>query len=262
MEAFLIYALVGSIAGTIGGLMGIGGGLIIVPALAWIFRAHGFAEASIMHLAIGTSLATIIPTSISSMWTHHQHGAVRWPVFFRLLPGFAMGALIGGMTAGAIASGILRLCFGVFLSLVGAHLAFGSNPAPHRNLPGTSALFLVGTAIGTLSALVGIGGGNLTVPFLLYCNVSIRQAVATGAAAGLPIATIGTATFVVAGQDVPDLPAWSSGYCYGPAWLGIAATSVLFAPLGAKLAHRIPTPALKRGFGVVLIIVGLRMLLR
>ncbi|MGF1613352.1 MAG: sulfite exporter TauE/SafE family protein [Gammaproteobacteria bacterium] len=260
MEAFFAYPLIGIGAGILGGLLGVGGGIVIVPALVWIFHANGFPENSIMHMAIGTSLATILPTSLASVRAHHKHQAVQWRVFLRLSPGFGLGALLGAIAATYIASGQLRLLFGVFLCLVAMQLTLGSAPAPHRELPGRNGLLAVGTLIGMLSALLGIGGGNLTVPFLLHCRVPIRQAIATGAAAGMPIATIATVGYIVAGQYTLHLPAWSIGYVYGPAWVGIATMSVLFAPLGAKLAHRLPTVWLRRGFGLFLMIVGLRML--
>ncbi len=261
METFLAYPLIGAIAGTIGGLLGVGGGIVVVPALVWIFHVNGFPEASIMHLAVGTSLATIVPTSVASVYAHHQHGAVRWSVFLCLGPGFALGALLGATAAAHVAGGQLRLLFGLFLCLIAAQLALASPGAAQRDLPGRNRLFVVGTLIGGLSVMLGIGGGNLTVPFLLRCRVPVRQAIATGAAAGLPIATIGAAAYVVAGQGADELPAWSVGYVYGPGLAGIAAMSVWFAPLGAKLAHRLPTALLRRVFGVFLLVVGLRLLI-
>ena len=261
MDVLFAYPLIGAIAGTVGGLLGVGGGIVVVPALAWIFQANGFPESSVMQLAVGTSLATIVPTSVASVRAHHKHGAVQWSVLLRLAPAFALGALLGAIAAAHVASGQLRLLFGLFLCLIATQLALASNPKPQRNLPGRSGLFAIGTLIGLLSALLGIGGGNLTVPFLLRCRVPIRQAIATGAAAGVPIATIGAAAYIVAGQGVHGLPAWSAGYVYGPGLAGIAAMSVLFAPLGAKLAHRLPTAILRRGFGVFLLLVGLRMLI-
>jgi uncharacterized membrane protein YfcA len=261
MEAFFAYPLIGALAGTLGGLLGVGGGIVVVPALVWIFHSNGFPESSIMHLAVGTSLATIVPTSVASVRAHHKHGAVQWSVLMRLGPGFAFGALLGAMAATHVASDQLRLLFGVFLCLIAAQLMRASNPRPQRNLPGPSSLFTIGTLIGALSALLGIGGGNLTVPFLLRCRVPIREAIGTGAAAGIPIATVGATAYVVAGQGAQGLPAWTAGYVYGPGLIGIAAMSVLFAAFGAKLAHRLPTAILRRGFGVFLLIVGLRMLL-
>lgn len=261
MEALLAYLLIGAIAGTIGGLLGVGGGIVVVPALVWIFHANGFPESSIMHLAVGTSLATIVPTSVVSVRAHHKHGAVRWSIFRPLGPGFALGALLGAIAAAHVAGGQLRLLFGCFLCLIAAHLALAPQAAPQRELPGRNRLFAVATVIGVLSAMFGIGGGNLTVPFLLRCRVPVRQAIATGAAAGVPIATIGAAGYIVAGQGADGLPAWSAGYVYGPGLVAIATMSVWFAPFGAKLAHRLPTATLRRVFGVFLLTVGLRLLI-
>lgn len=240
MEALFAYLLIGAIAGTIGGLLGIGGGIVVVPALVWMFHVHGVPESSIMHLAVGTSLATIVPTSIASVRAHHKHGAVQWALISHLAPGFALGALIGAIAASYVTSGLLRLLFGAFLCLIAAQLILASSPKPKRDLPGRRSLIIIGTLIGAVSALLGIGGGNLTVPVLLRCRVSIRQAIATGAVAGIPIATVGAIAYVISGQGTDGLPAWSAGYVYGPALAGIAVMSVLFAAIGAKLTHRLP----------------------
>jgi len=260
-ETLLFYLALGAFAGVMAGLLGVGGGLIIVPALAWIFHLQGVAEAVIMHLAIGTSLATIVVTSISSVRAHHRLGAVLWPVFWRLTPGIVAGAWLGAAIADALPSAALRVVFGVFVLLVAAQLGFGAKPAPHRTLPGAAGMFAAGGVIGLVSAIVGIGGGSLTVPWLTWCNTSIRNAVATSAACGLPIALAGAAGFIVTGWDQAGLPPWSLGYIYGPAMAGVAVASMLFAPLGARLAHTLPTIALKRVFAGFLALVGIKMLM-
>jgi len=261
IESLPFYLALGAFAGVLAGLLGVGGGVVIVPALAWIFHLQGIADSVSMHMAIGTSLATIVMTSISSVAAHHSHGAVLWPVFWRLTPGIVIGALAGAAVADALNSTTLRTVFAIFLLLVSAQMGFGFKPTPHRSLPGAPALAAVGSGIGTVSAIVGIGGGSLTVPFLNWCNVAIREAVATSAACGLPIAVAGATGFVITGWNAPALPAWSAGYVYAPALLGIAVASVACAPLGAKLAHTVPTAALKKFFAVFLVIVGTRMLL-
>lgn len=261
VSTLLLYLLLGAFAGVMAGLLGVGGGLIIVPVLAWIFRGQHFSESVVMHLAIGTSLATIVVTSLSSVRAHHQRGAVLWPVVWQLTPGIVVGAWLGAAIADGLSSFTLQKVFAVFVLLMSAQMGLGAKPAPQRELPGAAAMGAVGGVIGVVSAIVGIGGGSLTVPFLAWCNISIRQAVATSAACGLPIALAGSVGFVITGLNAPALPAWSLGYIYGPALAGVAVVSMLFAPLGAKLAHTLPTELLKRVFAVFLMLVGIKMLL-
>ena len=265
MEAFLLtllfYLVLGVFAGVMAGLLGVGGGLIIVPALAWIFHHQQVGDAIIMHLAIGTSLATIVVTSISSVRAHHRRGAVLWPVFWRLTPGIVIGAWVGAAIADALPSAVLSKVFAVFVLAVAAQMGFGAKPSPHRELPGKVGMWSAGGVIGSISAIVGIGGGSLTVPFLSWCNTAIRQAVATAAACGLPIALAGTLGFIVTGLNTAGRPDWSFGYIYFPALVGIVLTSTLSAPLGARLAHTLPTEVLKKVFAIFLTLVGIKMLL-
>lgn len=261
MLTLMLYLTLGAFAGIMAGLLGVGGGLIIVPVLAWIFRSQQMNDALIMHLAIGTSLATIVMTSMSSVRAHHQRGAVLWPVVWQLAPGIVIGAWLGAAVADALPSAALSKIFAVFVLLVAAQMAFGAKPAPHRDLPGTRGMWAAGGVIGGMSAIVGIGGGSLTVPFLTWCNTAMRQAVATSAACGLPIAVAGALGFVVTGLNTAHLPTWSLGYIYGPALAGVAAASVVCAPLGAKLAHTLPTETLKKVFAAFLALVGTQMLL-
>lgn len=261
METYALYLLAGVLVGVIAGLFGVGGGLIIVPLLVFIFHGQGIATELTMHLAIGTSLATIMVTSLSSVRAHHRHGAVLWPVFRRLAPGIVAGTLLGSYIVDQLPNAALRVIFGVFELLVAAQMGFGVQAAPHRQLPGWAGMSLAGVIIGKVSAIIGIGGGTLSVPFLTWCNITIRRAVATSAACGLPIAVAGTLGFIVMGWNAPALPAWSTGYIYWPAFAGIAAASVLFAPLGAKLAHTLPAEKLKRYFAIFLAFLGIRMLL-
>ena len=256
----MLYLVLGAFAGTLAGLLGVGGGLIIVPVLAGVFYGLGHSPEVVMHMAIGTSLATIVLTSISSVRAHHRRGAVLFPTFVRLVPGIVLGAWLGVAVADILRGDTLRQVFGVFELLVAAQMAFGRAPAPHRVLPGVFGLSLAGGVIGAVSAIVGIGGGTMTVPFLRWCNVAMRQAVATAAAVGLPIALAGALGFVVAGWGNPALPEASTGYLYWPAFLGIVAASMLFAPLGAHWAHILPTALLKRFFATFLAGLGLWML--
>jgi uncharacterized membrane protein YfcA len=254
------YLVLGAFAGTVAGLLGVGGGLIIVPVLVFIFTGHGFAPENIVHLAIGTSLATIVVTSISSTRAHHMHGAVLWPSFWRLTPGIVLGTFVGAGIADLMNATSLRTFFGVFELMVAVQMALNIKPDPHRQLPGWPGTSTAGTCIGTVSAIVGIGGGTMTVPFLVWCNVSMRKAVATSAACGLPIAIAGASGYILTGWNERALPEWSSGYIYWPAFFGIVFMSSLFAPLGARLAHRLPVASLKKLFALLLCVLGIRML--
>ncbi len=262
MLDWLIYLGLGAFAGTVAGLLGVGGGLIIVPVLAIVFAQQGVSAEHLMHLAVGTSLATIVPTSISSVAAHHRRGAVLWEVFRRLLPGIVVGAIAGALLAKFLNTAVLRTTFGVFELLVAAQLALDVKPAPHRDLPGPPAMAAAGTVIGSVSAVLGIGGGTLTVPFLVWCNTEVRKAVATSSACGLPIAVAGGVGFVLTGWGVTGtLPPLSLGFVYLPALLGISVASVLFAPLGARLAHWLAPQILKRVFAFFLAALGIRMLI-
>jgi uncharacterized protein len=261
VETLLIYLLVGAFVGLIAGLLGVGGGLIIVPVLVLIFQGQGVSPEVIVHLAIGTSLATIAITSISSMRAHHRHGAVQWDVFRRLTPGIVVGALLGAVIADFLPTKAMRLWFGVFELLVAAQIGFNLMVAPRGHLPGALGTNIAGGVIGAISAALGIGGGTLTTPFMVWCNFSLRQAVATSSACGLPIALAGAAGFVATGWNNSGLPEWSSGYLYWPAFAGIVISSLLFAPLGAKLTHTLPVSVLRRFFAVFLAVLGVRMLI-
>lgn len=254
----LVYLALGAVAGTLAGLLGVGGGLVIVPALAWLFHARGLVGEGLMHLAVGTSLGTIVLTSLASVRAHHARGAVRWQVLRPLAWGLVPGALLGAALAGHLSGATLRTVFGVFALLVAGQLAWGRDPPPARDLPGERGLSLAGLLIGVVSSVVGIGGGSMTVPFLVRCNLPMRQAVATSAAAGLPIALAGVLGFLITGWS-RALPPGSLGYVYLPALGGIVAASIPFAPLGARLAHALPGGVLRRVFAVFLAVVGARM---
>ena len=261
MENLIAYLLLGAFAGTIAGLFGVGGGLIIVPVLAIIFKNQGIANDIIMHLAIGTSLATIIVTSISSVVSHHRRGAVLWPVFLQLAPGIVVGAFAGAYIAHQISSDVLKMGVGIFALIVAVKMLLDVKPQAHRELPGKVGMTLAGGIIGIVSALIGIGGGTLTTPFLLWCNRTIHNAIATSAACGLPIAIAGATGYVVVGWSSSLLPQWSSGYVYWPALIGVVLASVFFAPLGAWLTHRLPVGILKKLFALLLVAIGVKLLL-
>ncbi|WP_455199852.1 sulfite exporter TauE/SafE family protein [Kaarinaea lacus] len=255
------YLLVGVIAGLSAGLFGVGGGLIVVPALAYLFNFLDITSQSLMQLAVGTSLAIIIVTSIASVTAHHKHGAVQWMLFARMAPFIVVGSLLGAFIAIRVPSDSLKLVFGVVEMLIALQMYFEFNPKPTRGLPGIAGLGGVSAGIGVLSAVAGIGGGTMMVPFLTWCNVTIHKAVATSAACGMPIAIAGSIGFIVLVPAAIDVPDKAIGFVYWPALLGIAAASMLAAPMGARLAHRLSTHKLRRAFALFLFIIGLSMLL-
>jgi uncharacterized membrane protein YfcA len=257
----LTYLVTGAVAGLIAGLLGVGGGLVIVPALALLFARHGVAETHLMHLAVGTSLASIVPTALSSLLAHDRRGSVDWPVVRGLLPGILAGAMAGAWLARQLSSPGLALCFGSFEILVAVQLWLGLKPTAHRQLPGRWGLALAGGVIGSISALLGIGGGTLTTPFLLWYGIDIRHAVGTSASVGLPVALAGAAGFAWSGWGVDAGRDWVSGFIYWPAVAGLLLASVPMAPLGARLAHALPRTILVRGFALFLLAVGLKMIL-
>lgn len=262
LTLLLTYGAVGACVGILAGLLGVGGGLVIVPILVYLFNSQGVPPEMIMHLALGTSLASIIFTSISSFMAHHKRGAVHWDIVRRIVVGIFVGTFLGSCFASAMSTNFLKIFFVFFLYFITFQLLTNKKPKPSRQLPGLFGMFITGNIIGFLSSLVGIGGGALSVPFMLWCNVVVHHAIGTSAAIGLPIAIAGTIGFIFNGWGVADLPQYSLGYVYLPALFGIAATSVLTAPLGVKLAHSLPVDKLKRIFAILLIIVGTRMLFK
>ncbi|MEO1889842.1 MAG: sulfite exporter TauE/SafE family protein [Cycloclasticus sp.] len=260
LEIFLYCAAFGVISGIISGLLGIGGGIIIVPFIAWLLTNHGMPAETIMQTAIATSLATIIITSISAVLAQHRRGAVKWPIVKTLTPGIAIGAWFGADLAHFLSSDLLALIFGSFLLLNGLRMAINLKAAPHRQLPGNTSLGIAGAVMGALSTLIGIGGGTLTVPYMTWHNVPIKNAIALGSACGLPIALFGALSFMVIGAQATNLPAYNIGYINIPAFLGISCTSLFAAALGVHLAHKMPTATLKKVFSVILIVVGINML--
>lgn len=258
--SFLIALLaLGLVSGFIAGLLGVGGGLVMVPMLVMLFAQQGFDPSWQMHLALGTSLAVIVLTSMSSLRAHHAHGAVRWDTVRRIAPGIVLGTLLGAFAARYLSDFGLRLFFVAFLFYAATQMWLEYKPKPHRELPGWPGMTAVGAVIGAVSAWVGIGGGTLSVPFQRWCNVDLHQAIGTSAAIGFPIAVTGAAGYALAGQGAPGLPSWSVGFIYIPALAGIAGASWLTAPLGARLAHRLPVRNLKRIFALLLYAMGLRM---
>jgi len=250
--------LAGAAAGTAAGLLGIGGGVIIVPVLSMVFAAEGVGADVLIKVAVGTSLATIAVTAVSSILAHHRRGAVRWPLVGTMTPGVVLGSLLGAVLADLIPGYWLTVGFIVFLCGVSLQMAWGTVTAAH-GLPGRTTLRLVSAGVGMISAMMGIGGGALHVPYLSWRGVPVKNAIATAAAIGFPLAVASTIGFVTTGLNEQGLPPHSLGYINLPAFGGIVAASILFAPLGARLAHALPDKLLKRGFAVFLFILAVRM---
>jgi uncharacterized membrane protein YfcA len=257
----LTLVVMGGLAGLMAGLLGIGGGALIVPVLVIVFEGQGVNPNIIMQAALGTSLATIVFTAISSASAHHRRGTLDWTIFRRIAPAIVAGTLLGAAIADHLASRTLQWMFVVFMFGIAAQFARGTTAThAHTRLPGLFGMNLAGMIIGIASALFGIGGGSLSVPFMTWCSVPVKRAIGTSAAIGLPIAVGGAAGYVVAGWNEPSLPPWSFGYVVLPAFAGIVVASTAAAPLGARLAHRLSETVLRRIFALFVAILGLRML--
>jgi uncharacterized membrane protein YfcA len=260
MDWWPAYLAIGLVVGFLAGLLGIGGGMVMVPMLVFVFTAKGFAGGHLMHLAIATSLATIVFTSLSSVRAHHRFGAVEWPVALAMAPGIVSGAFGAALAAGLLPTRLLVICFSVVLFYTGTQMLFEFKPRPGRKLPGALGLFGAGAFIGALSSLAAVGGAFLTIPFLSWCNVPLKRAIGTAAANGFPIAVAGSVGYVMQGLRTEDLPPGSFGYIYLPAFGFIVVTSMLAAPFGARLMHRAPLRPIRIVFALLLYAMGGRML--
>ena len=260
VEIFLASVLLGMVTGVLAGLFGIGGGLVIVPVLVILFSAHGFSADVVMIMAVASSLAAIILTAISSMLAHHRLGSLLWAKVFSLTPGIMIGAAAGAVLAKQISADTLRLILVAFLLYVGVQMALQIKPKEGNAKQSKVLDALVGVVIGLVSAIVGIGGGTLTVPYVVHGRHLMRQAVAVASACGLPIAVVGTVSYVLLGWHDARLPEWSLGYVYLPAFLGVSVSSIFTAPIGAKLAHKLPAATLKRYFSLLLFIMAAKLL--
>jgi uncharacterized membrane protein YfcA len=260
IDIFFACILLGMVAGLLAGLFGIGGGLVIVPVLALLFSSQGFPAERIMLMAVATSLATIILTSVSSVLAHHRLGSLMWAKVLRLSPMIMVGTIIGAIIAEHITAAALRIILVIFLLYVGVQMALQIKPKSGTAQPSKALDYTVAGVIGLLSSLVGIGGGTLTVPYLIYSQMTIHHAVAVSSACGLPIAVAGTLSYALLGWNADHLPAWSLGYVYLPAFVGIALSSIFTAPLGAKLAHKLPAQTLKRYFSVLLFVMAVKLM--
>lgn len=258
----LAYLALGAFAGLVAGLFGVGGGLLLAPVLLFFFDAQHFPAESLMHLALGTSMATILFTSLSSAYKHHQHSAVNWRVVHSITPGILLGTAAGALSTALIPSRWLGVFFALFVYFAAVQILLDKRPDPARELPGFSGLTLVGVLTGWISSLVSIGGGAITVPFLVWCNVSLKNAIGTSSAIGFPIAVGGTIGYIVAGLDQQALPGYSFGFIHLPAMLWIALATVFTAPLGARAAHRMKTGLLRKLFALLLLALATRLALK
>ncbi|MBC5783212.1 sulfite exporter TauE/SafE family protein [Ramlibacter sp. USB13] len=261
-QLVLALLLIGTCTGFLAGLLGIGGGMVMVPFVTMILSHKGFPPEYTVKMAVATSLATIAFTSVSSVRAHNKRGAVLWSVVKVLAPGILLGSLLGAQVAHALPGKLLGIFFAVFVAFSATQMLLNRKPQPSRTLPGPAATFGVGTMIGGLSALVGAGGAFMSVPFMLWCNIKIHDAVGTSAALGFPIALAGTLGYIWAGHGLPQMPAGSVGYLYLPGLFIISAASMLLAPLGARTAHRMDITPLRKLFAVVLYCLAAYFLLR
>lgn len=257
----LFFCAVGAFVGTLAGLLGVGGGIIMVPALIFLLPGLGVGDMVLSQMAVGTSLACICIISISSSRAHHRRGGVRWSIVLSMVPGLVVGALMGAWVAHFLSSLMLQRIVGVAAVLLGMKMFVGTRPVAHRDVPSRRGLGAVGVVIGSLSSLIGIGGGSMTVPYLSWCNVEMKQAVGTSAACGIAIAWAGVVGFMVTGWGVAHTGVASVGYVSLPAFGAITVASIVFVPVGASLAYRLPAKTLKRVFSVLLVVVGINMLL-
>lgn len=258
---YLFYLATGLFTGLLSGLLGVGGGLIMVPVLSFIFTSLGFTKEHNMQMALGTSLAVIFFTSLASSRAHQQHHNVDWTIVKKVALGIMLGAFLGSLVAAKFDASLLKALFVVYVFLVGFQILSNYTPNPARTLPSSPALNCVGIVIGWVSSFVGIGGGTLSVPFLIYCNVDTKRAIGTSSAIGLPIALAGAIGYMVSGQQISNLPSHSLGFIYLPAFVIIAIASLISAPLGAVLVQKLAVKKLKKIFAILLIAIGCKMLL-
>lgn len=260
MEWWWAYLAIGAAVGFLAGLLGIGGGMVLVPMLVFVFTAKGFPAEHLMHFALATAMASVAFTSLSSVRAHHRHAGVDWAVARAMAPGIVVGSLGAALVAGFIPTRPLAVCFAVFMFYAAAQMFFEAKPVAARRLPGPLGLFAVGAGIGAVSSVLAAGGAFLSIPFLMRCNVSLRRAIGTAAANGFPIAVAGSIGYILHGLRVPDLPAGSLGFVYLPALALVVAASMPLAPLGARLAHQLPVKRMRVVFSLMLLALALRML--
>lgn len=264
MSTYLIFIAgfiaLGAFAGLMAGLLGIGGGLVVVPGLAFLFHYAPIPHQYLMQMAEGTSLAIMIPTTVRALFAHLRHEVNVWPVYSKMLASVIIGAIAGAFLAHVVKTQVLEVLFGFFVLYMAFRLWRESKSETHKPFPGPVTFNIFGIIVGIKSGLLGIGGGVLTIPFLTRWSVSVRDAIAVSNAVSFTVAIIGTISFIISGLMVKGMPAWSTGYVYWPAWLPVALVSMLVAPWGVKMAHHLSPKILKRLFSIFLLIVAIQML--
>jgi uncharacterized protein len=260
MHWWALYLAIGAAVGFLAGLLGVGGGMITVPILVFVFSAKGFPPDHMMHLSLATAMATIPFTSASSVRAHHARQGVDWSVVLGMLPGLALGALLGALVAGAIPSRPLAIFFTAFIFYAAINMFRNVSPKATRELPGRLGLGVAGAVVSFLASFLAAGAAFMTVPFMTWCNVPLKRAIGTAAAIGFPLALASSAGYVYAGWNVAGLPAGTLGFVYLPALVLVVTTSVLTAPWGARVSHRLPVRRLRIVFGLLLLAIALRML--
>jgi uncharacterized protein len=262
MEWYAEYLVLGAIAGYLAGMFGIGGGIIIMPVLMFLFDAQHFPADHLLHLALGTSMAAILFTSLSSLRQHHRHGAVNWRVVRNITPGILIGTGIGAEFATSISPHYLGIFFALFVYFVAAQILIDVRPNATRELPGAVGMTLTGMLTGWLGSMVSIGGGTIIVPFLIWCNLSLRHAIGTSAAVGFPVAVGGTIGYIFTGMNIHSLPSYSMGFVYLPALFWVALASVITAPMGARATHHMKMNLLRKLFALLLLVMATKLLFK
>jgi uncharacterized membrane protein YfcA len=262
MDWWWAYLAVGVFVGFFSGLLGVGGGAVMVPLLAFIFDAKGFAPSHVVHLALGTSVAAMLFTAAASARSHHLHKAVNRSVLVRMVPGILVGTLAGAALASRLDARLLTIAFTVLIFWAATLMVVEVKAQRSRQLPGAVRMSAVSGAIGLFSSLTATGGSAMVVAYLVRRGLSVHEAIGTASAVSWSLAACGTIGYLAAGAMARGLPPWSVGFVYLPALALIVATSMLMAPVGARVAHRTPGRTLKRVFAVVLFALATGMLLR
>ncbi|HVY53330.1 MAG TPA: sulfite exporter TauE/SafE family protein [Gammaproteobacteria bacterium] len=264
MTEQILFLGVGVLAGILAGLLGLGGGIIVVPSLNILLASH-FPSVLVMHMAVGTSLAVMVFTALSAAYAYHRRKLVLWPLFYKFIPGLLAGTITGSIVARHLSGHILSIAFGFFLLLVATNMLFSKKPSPHRELPQPLFLNIIAFLMGICSGFFGIGGGTMIVPFFVYCNVDIRKAAGTSALCGFPLALTGATTLIMTGWNTVasySVPPGTTGYVYWPAAVLIASGSLLCAPLGTRIAVWLPSSVLKKVFSILLYLTAINLIMR